>query len=49
MQKGDIMRIFGNKRGIVTHPLMLFFFGVAVGLVLAYLWINYITIPNPFC
>jgi len=43
------MRIFKSKKAIVTHPVMLFFFGVALGLILAYLWINYVDIPNPFC
>jgi len=43
------MKIFKNKKGIVTHPVTLFFVGVLVGLILAYLWINYTTIANPFC
>ena len=43
------MRIFKNKKGIVTHPVVLFFVGVLVGVVLVYLWINYTTIANPFC
>ena len=43
------MKIFENKKGIVTHPVVLFFVGVLIGLILAYLWINYTTIANPFC
>ena len=43
------MKIFSYKKGFVTHPVMLFFVGVLIGLVLAYLWINYTTITNPFC
>jgi hypothetical protein len=44
------MRIFSSKKGIVTHPVMLFAFGVLLGLVLAYLWARkYINIPDPFC
>ena len=30
------MRIF-NKKGIVTHPVMLFVIGVIIGIVLVYL------------
>jgi hypothetical protein len=47
--KGDKMKLFKSKKGIVTHPVMLFLFGVVLGLVLAYLWVNYTTIANPFC
>ncbi len=43
------MKIFGNKSGIITHPAMMFVFAMVLGLVLAYVWINYINIPNPFC
>lgn len=43
------MKIFRNTRAIVTHPAGLFIFGVVLGLVLAYLWVNYTTIVNPFC
>ena len=44
------MKIFNSKKGIVTHPVTLFFVGVLIGLVVAYFWVNYIpTIPNPFC
>lgn len=43
------MNIFKSKRGIVTHPVVLFIIGVVLGLVLAYLWIKYTTVPNPFC
>jgi len=44
------MKIFNNKKGIVTHPVMLFFVGVLVGLVLAYLWgQGYIAVASPFC
>jgi len=43
------MKLFKNKKGIVTHPVGLFIIGLVLGLVLAYLWINYTTIANPFC
>ncbi len=43
------MRIFKGKKGFVTHPVILFLVGVVLGLVLAYLWVNYTTIANPFC
>ena len=43
------MKIFKSKRGIVTHPVVLFVVGVVLGLVLAYIWVKYITVPNPFC
>ncbi len=49
IEKGDIMKIFNAKKGIVTHPAMMFAIALILGLVLAYLWINYTTIPNPFC
>ncbi|MDP6648488.1 MAG: hypothetical protein QGH34_03785 [Candidatus Woesearchaeota archaeon] len=42
------MKFFKDKRGIVTHPVGLFIMGVILGLVLAYLWINYTSIPHPF-
>jgi len=43
------MKIFKNKKGFVTHPVILFIVGVALGLVLAYLWSNYTTMAHPFC
>ncbi|MBS3114907.1 hypothetical protein J4448_07445 [Candidatus Woesearchaeota archaeon] len=43
------MTIFNDKKGIITHPAMMFAIALILGLVLAYVWINYITIPNPFC
>ncbi|MBI4451842.1 hypothetical protein HY637_00290 [Candidatus Woesearchaeota archaeon] len=43
------MDFLKNKKGIVTHPVVLFVFGVVLGLVLAYVWVNYIDIANPFC
>jgi hypothetical protein len=43
------MRIFNNKKGIVTHPAIMFITAVILGIVLAYLWVNYTTIANPFC
>jgi len=43
------MKMFKSKKGIVTHPVSLFIFGIILGLVLAYLWVTYTTIPNPFC
>ena len=49
IEKGDNMTIFSSKKGIVTHPAMMFAIALILGLVLAYLWINYTTIPNPFC
>ncbi len=43
------MKIFENKKGFVTHPVMLFVVGVILGLVLAYVWVNYTSVANPFC
>ena len=44
------MKIFNNKKGIVTHPVTLFIVGVVIGMVLAYLWAKqYIAVPSPFC
>ena len=43
------MKIFKNQRGFVTHPAMLFVFALVLGLVLAYVWIKYTSVPNPFC
>ena len=43
------MKIFSSKKGIVTHPVVLFLVGVLLGLVLAFLWTKYTTIANPFC
>ncbi len=43
------MKLFNSKKGIVTHPVTLFIVGVVLGLVLAYVWVNYINIANPFC
>ena len=38
-----------NKKAIVTHPAMMFLIAFILGLVAAYLWIHYTTVPNPFC
>ena len=43
------MNFLNNKRAIVTHPAMLFIIALVLGLVLAYVWIKYINIPNPYC
>ena len=48
-QKGDFMEFLKSKKAFVTHPVMLFVFGVVLGLVLAYVWVNYINLANPFC
>ena len=42
------MKIF-NKKGIVTHPATMFVFALILGLVLAYLWVKYVNIWNPYC
>ena len=42
------MKVFG-KKGIITHPGMMFVIALILGLVLAYVWINYINIANPYC
>ncbi|MBI2102181.1 hypothetical protein HYT53_06235 [Candidatus Woesearchaeota archaeon] len=47
--EGDCMKIFNDKRGIVTHPVTMFIFALVLGLVLAYIWVHYINIPNPYC
>jgi len=38
-----------SKKGIVTHPVILFIIGIVLGLVVAYLWANYTTMAHPFC
>jgi len=43
------MKIFNSKKGIVTHPVVLFVIALVLGMVLAYAWINYIDVANPFC
>ncbi len=43
------MKLLRSKKAIVTHPVVLFIVGVVLGLVLAYLWVNYTTLANPFC
>jgi len=43
------MKIFSSKKGIVTHPAAMFAIALILGLVLAYVWINYVNVPNPFC
>ena len=43
------MEFLKSKKAFVTHPVMLFVFGVVLGLVLAYVWVNYINLANPFC
>ena len=43
------MEIFNGKKGIVTHPVTMFVIALVLGLILAYVWINYVNIPNPFC
>ena len=49
-QKGDIMELFKSKKGIVTHPVMLFFAGIVIGIILTILWANgTINVPFPFC
>ncbi len=43
------MNFSKSKKGIVTHPVVLFIVGLVLGLAAAYLWVNYTTIANPFC
>lgn len=43
------MKILNLKKGFVQHPAMMFVIALVLGLVLAYLWINYLAIPNPYC
>ena len=38
-----------SKKGIVTHPVTLFVVAVIIGLVLAYVWVKYVNIWNPYC
>lgn len=49
IKKVILMDFMKNKRGIVTHPAMMFVIAFVLGLVAAYLWINYVDIANPFC
>ncbi len=48
-QKVILMDFLKNKKAIVTHPVVLFIVGIVLGLVVAYLWAAYTTIPHPFC
>lgn len=43
------MKIFKSKNGIVTHPVTMFIVALVLGLALAYVWIHYVNVPNPFC
>jgi len=43
------MKLLTSRRGFVTHPIMMFVIAFILGLALAYLWINYTNIANPFC
>jgi len=43
------MDFLKSKKGIVTHPVVLFLIGVVLGLVVAWFWITQTKIPNPFC
>jgi hypothetical protein len=39
-----------DKRGLVTHPVYLFLFGILLGFVIVYLWSQqYVAVPFPFC
>ena len=42
--------VFENKKGIVTHPAMLFVIAFIIGVVVTILWAQqYIAVPFPFC
>ena len=43
------MGIFVNKKGFIQHPGVMIAVAFVLGLVAAYLWINFINFPNPFC
>ena len=43
------MKMFDMKKGIITHPGVMFLIAFILGLVVAYLWVNYTTVANPFC
>ena len=43
------MNFLRDKKAIVTHPVVLFLIGVIGGLILAYLWVKYTTLGNPYC
>ncbi len=43
------MKFLKFKKGYGAHPGWMFLIGLLIGLVLAYLWVNYTGIPNPFC
>ena len=49
LKKVILMDFLKNKKAFVTHPVVMFITALILGLVLAYLWINYTTVPNPFC
>lgn len=42
------MALFKDKIGM-AHPGWMLFIGLLLGLILAYLWVNYTNIPNPIC
>lgn len=43
------MKLFLNKKAFVAHPGTWIFVAFILGMVAAYIWINYTTISNPFC
>ncbi len=44
------MRIFKSKKGIVTHPAIMFTIAFILGVIVTILWAKQIiAIPFPFC
>ena len=43
------MKFLNNKKGIVTHPVTMFIIAFVLGLVAAYLLINYTAATGLFC
>ena len=49
LKKVILMKFLNNKKGIVTHPVTMFIIAFVLGLVAAYLLINYTAATGLFC
>ena len=44
------MKILNDRKGIITHPAMMFFIAFVLGVVVTILWAKQIiAVPFPFC
>jgi hypothetical protein len=48
-KKVILMKFLKNKKGIVTHPVTMFIIAFVLGLIAAYLLINYTAATGLFC